>query len=192
MDVIYKDIDTYNIMPNWYKIGSDGSLINTKNQKAKLFISNAGYYRVNLVMKDHTHRNISIHRLVAYYFVNNPNPEIYNIVNHIDGNKLNNHYANLEWITQSENWAHANETLKSITMIGETHWKNKYPESLIIDICELLSLYPYKSNEIIKILHLVDDPNDKTTHEYFIMKKLIKNIRQRRVWKNTSNSYTWA
>lgn len=192
MAVIYKDIDVYGIMPGWYKIGSDGSLLNTTNKAAKVFISNTGYYRVNLVMKDHTHRNISIHRLVAYYFVDNPNPEIYNIVNHKDGNKLNNDYTNLEWVTQSENWYHARHTLNSITMIGETHWQNKYSTALVTDICELLSAHPYKSNEIIKILNLVDNPNDKQSLEYQRMKKLIKNIRQRNCWKHISDSYTWA
>ena len=61
MGVIYKDVDVYGIMPGWYKIGSDGTLLNTTNHPAKLFISNTGYYRVNLVMKDHTHKNVSIH-----------------------------------------------------------------------------------------------------------------------------------
>lgn len=192
MEVIYKDINIYNVMPGWYKIGSNGTLINTTGKPAKVFISNTGYYRINLVMKDHTHKNVSIHRLVAYYFVNNPDPNKYAIVNHKDGNKLNNDYTNLEWVTTSENFIHARDTLNTITMIGESHWKNKYSIKLVTDICELLSIYPYKSNEIIKILKLVENPNDKTSHEYFMMKKLIKNIRQRRCWKSISSSYKWA
>ena len=189
-NIIYKDITTHNLMSGWYKIGNDGSLINSTGKVAKLFISNTGYYRVNLVLSDHSHHNFSIHRLVAEYFV--PNPNNLPIVNHIDGNKLNNSYLNLEWVTYSENWLHALYSLNSITSIGVNMWSNKYSEQMVTDICELLSTHPYKSNEIIKILKLVKDPNDVHSHEYKKMKKLIKNIRQRKCWKLISNSYTWA
>lgn len=46
------------------------------------------------------------HRLVAQYFILNKRDD-QNDVNHIDGNKQNNHYINLEWCTKSENMRHA-------------------------------------------------------------------------------------
>ena len=42
---------------------------------------------------------------MAEYFIDNPNN--YPIVNHIDGNKANNHIENLEWCTHSQNNIHA-------------------------------------------------------------------------------------
>lgn len=51
----------------------------------------------------------SVHRLVACYFIPNPNNKP--MVNHKDGNKQNNIQTNLEWVTRSENAIHARDNL---------------------------------------------------------------------------------
>ena len=48
------------------------------------------------------------HRVVLKTYAPHENQENLQ-VNHIDGNKLNNHYTNLEWATGKENMAHAVE-----------------------------------------------------------------------------------
>lgn len=50
-------------------------------------------------------RALSVHRLVARYFI--PNPHDKPCVNHIDNNTQNNVVTNLEWVTHKENSAHA-------------------------------------------------------------------------------------
>lgn len=68
--------------------------------------NNGGYCNVKLYRSgDKTFVSKKVHRLVADAFVENPNGK--NVVNHIDGQKDNNHYSNLEWCTQKENMHHA-------------------------------------------------------------------------------------
>jgi len=66
--------------------------------------NNKGYLVVQL-MKSGKRKTFSIHRLVAFTFILNPQnkPE----VNHKDGIKTNNKVNNLEWSTKSENGQHA-------------------------------------------------------------------------------------
>lgn len=59
-----------------------------------------GYVKVRINKKDQF-----VHRLVAIAYLSNP--ENKETVNHLDGNKLNNHVSNLEWSTRSENSKHA-------------------------------------------------------------------------------------
>jgi hypothetical protein len=52
---------------------------------------------------------MQVHRLVAMAFI--PNPDKLEIVNHIDGNKLNNSVGNLEWVSRGGNGKHYSEKL---------------------------------------------------------------------------------
>lgn len=68
--------------------------------------NSAGYLRVTL-WKNQEPKRFFVHRLVANYFVDRG--EGREVINHIDGDKKNNHYKNLEWVTRSENSRHALE-----------------------------------------------------------------------------------
>lgn len=60
------------------------------------------------------------HRLVALHFIENPNE--YKEVNHKDGNKVNNHFSNLEWCTRKQNQQHMRNVLGVKSPTGKDHW----------------------------------------------------------------------
>jgi hypothetical protein len=60
------------------------------------------------------------HRLVAMHFIPNINDKT--DVNHIDGNRSNNYYLNLEWATRSENIHHSYRVLCKKPASGPDHW----------------------------------------------------------------------
>jgi hypothetical protein len=85
-------------------LGNVKSLRSGKNLKG--IENNDGYLRVNL-SNNGKRKPIFIHVLVALSFVENLKPLIYNMVNHLDGNKKNNKWDNLEWTNNSGNVQHA-------------------------------------------------------------------------------------
>lgn len=62
----------------------------------------SGYLAVSLFTGSKRRHSFKVHKLVALTFIGEAPGASYQI-DHIDGNKLNNHYTNLRWITQSAN-----------------------------------------------------------------------------------------
>mgnify|MGYP002771064338 CR=1 FL=1 len=67
-----------------------------------------GYYGYSYRGKNKSKKNY-VHRLVAMHFVENPKPDKYKEVNHIDGDKSNNNADNLEWCNRKKNMEHASK-----------------------------------------------------------------------------------
>jgi hypothetical protein len=65
-----------------------------------------------------------LHILVAQLFLSTPEKEEF-IVNHIDGNKLNPKWINLEWISRSDNTKHAIRTGLQKLCYGENNGASK-------------------------------------------------------------------
>lgn len=84
-----------------------GRTYNLKQQRIKPINHNTGYCVVRL-SKDKQAKTIRLHRLIAENLIPNPLNKPY--VNHIDGDKRNNHPSNLEWCTAKENSSHAIKT----------------------------------------------------------------------------------
>jgi len=104
-----------------YKIDKDGNVYNLKGKIMKPQISNSGYKFVVLKI-DGKSRSKFVHRALAMAFIETIEGK--DIVNHKDGNKLNNNLNNLEWCTMSENIKHMYDT--GLKTYKPMHYKNKF------------------------------------------------------------------
>lgn len=90
---------------NKYEISKCGEIRNVKTKKILSSTISSDYYSNSISDNDKKRHKFRIHRLVALVYLDNPNN--YKIVNHKDGNKLNNNVDNLEWCNHSQNILHA-------------------------------------------------------------------------------------
>ena len=142
-----------------YSITSLGDVISFRRYSRGValspYIDKDGYACVSLRVGDKS-KAFKVHRLVAVTFLETSDLSLQ--VNHIDGNKLNNHFTNLEWISNLDNQRHAWQTgLKQI----------KLSLSQVSDIKDLIKLG--RSNTEIAKLYSVDQ-------------SLISNIKTGKIW----------
>ena len=128
-----------------------------------------GYMSVNPTIKFRRR----VHRLVAEVFI--PNPENKSQVNHIDGNKSNNHVTNLEWVTPAENMQHAIDT--GLRSIGADITHSKLTEE---DVIEIINLF---DNGII---------DSEIAKEFNVTAGVISSIRFGKTWKHVTKGRTWT
>jgi hypothetical protein len=95
--------------PDYY-ISNRGEILSKRVEGKEKVLSThtnkvTGYTQICLITSDKGRKpkkdTFTLHRLVAEYFVDNPNG--YDRIHHKDHNKSNNHYWNLEWVTQEQN-----------------------------------------------------------------------------------------
>ena len=156
-----------------YIIGEYGSAYNIrKHALLNQRIDKDGYLRVYISGK-----LMPLHRVVAITFL--PYNENYMSlqVNHIDGNKMNNHYSNLEWCTCEENIKHA--VSNNLRANNEKHWGARFTNNEIEVICSLLE-QGYSGKDIAFI----------TGNEWNIkFSDMLTKIRRRISWKDISSKY---
>lgn len=100
------------------KVSNKGNVVSCKRGACRpltVYHTPSGYQQVSASVAAQSSRYV--HRLVAETWIDNPNPNYYTQVNHINGDKTDNRAENLEWVTGSQNMCHAWRT----GLIKRTH-----------------------------------------------------------------------
>lgn len=155
-----------------YILYEDGTIFSNFINNFMKFSTNGRGYRSTLLTYNGKHINIRIHRLVAENFVDNPMG--YSEVNHIDGNKDNNHANNLEWCTRSENIQHAYDNGLRKIPSGENNPRCKVSEEVIHKVCKDI-LNGMRTAHIAK--------------KYGIAWHIVDKVRRKENWKTVSDNY---
>ena len=144
-----------------YSVDEDGNVFShISDIKLKPYLTGEGYLNVKLDGK-----NRKVHRLAAEAFLPDflEKPQ----VNHIDGDKLNNHISNLEMVSASENVTHAFKS--GLNPKGENHTNSKL----------------YNDDAIaIKRLLLTGERVTSIARKFGVSKNAISDIKFGRTWKH--------
>ena len=146
-----------------YSVNEEGDVFShISGRKLKPGLSGGGYYLVDLAGKSRL-----VHRLVAEAFLPDflDKPQ----VNHIDGDKLNNHVSNLEMATAKENAAHAYKTGLKVSVKGENHGRAKLSAEDVISIKSLL---------------LKGETNISIAKKFGISTTVISYIKSGKIWRH--------
>lgn len=172
----WKDINGFDN----YQISNHGRVRNKSTLKIlKGHISIWGYHWVD-VRKNKTRKHLAVHRLVAEHFLqpptkvqkewaNNTKNKVV-LVNHIDSDKTNNHYSNLEWVTSSENGKHAYKYGNATIQRGRAKLSEEQIEQIKKD-------YSNYNGSIIEFAREV-------CGKYNVVRKTIRRILYNQTWKD--------
>lgn len=112
-------------MENWkviveyppYSISSLGRVKNnTTNKVLKAVPNTFGYLQVRLY-KEGQYKVFTIHQLVAAYFLPIPSGDLE--LNHVDEDKLNNRWDNLEWVQHKDNCNHGTRNVRMANKLSK-------------------------------------------------------------------------
>ena len=156
-----------------FKITEKGEVISSTGRSLKFQKSKKGYLSVKIYFLDKTVKRKSIHRLVALAFI--PNPNNLPVVNHKDGNKLNNCVDNLEWTTVEYNTWHAANILQA--QKGDKATNRTIDSKIATKVCEMLVL-DMRSMDIAEQLN--------------IPRNIVRDIRTRKTWTHISKNYPFV
>lgn len=181
----WRDVTYPGIKPGQYRVSNYGDVYSTYAKGILKPSKKHKYYRVALARGDGTFATVSVHRLVAWEFVHNPNPDLLDFVNHKNGDTHYNYYQNLEWSNNQLNQIHARDHGLLNPRYGETHGNNVYSTEMIIDIYKAINS-GHSTEEIAKCCRKYYDCSERTDSALFA---LIRHIRKGDRWQKVINDY---
>lgn len=146
-------------IPNYtdYKINAFGDVIDIDGKFLSKHLTYNGYHRVWL-KRNNIKKRKRVHCLVLETFIG-PRPKGKQC-NHKDGNKLNNHVSNLEWVTPKENHRHARQmgliNHDDNPAFVKQKFKGKFKEGEVWLIKRLLKADIVLQKEIAKMFQVVN------------------------------------
>jgi len=155
-----------------YHVTRCGRVFNKFGRELKQQTNQKGYKMVGLSIGDGKKITRTIHRLVALVYI--PNPYNLSDVDHIDGDRTNNHITNLRWLTHGENIRHSYNSGRR-SAVGENNARAILTNSEVHDICCLFEngYRPYQVRDM--------------GYPYV----LVQRIYNKRSWKSISNHYSF-
>ena len=136
-----------------YEVTKEGEIISHSISGKQMVLSTSQstkYKMVSLYLNGVT-VNKYVHRLVAEQYCERP--EGCNEVDHIDGDKFNNHADNLEWVTRAENMSRAYDA-NLIDCRGTNSALSKTNESDVIEMRRLWDLREMKQGELSEMFNI--------------------------------------
>lgn len=153
-----------------YAVSNNGRVASFRNQRGwrrfPLILTQLSHHQGYKRVKLGGQRPIMVHRLVAEAFIPLDKTRLY--VNHIDGDKANNHYSNLEWTNYSENQKHAYRVGLRQSRKGAQHH-----EAILNEL------------QVINIRHCQGSASNRTLADlYGVPLQVIYRIMRRETWKH--------
>ena len=112
------------------------------------------------------------HRIVAKYFVENKNPDKFDVVNHLNGIKDDNRAENLEWCNSSMNMLHSYQELGHI----KNHNGENNPKAQLT----------LEQVEVIRNLYKKGEKQSDLGRKYNVNRNVIYKVINNITWKNES------
>jgi DNA-directed RNA polymerase specialized sigma24 family protein len=144
-------IDAYGNVYSWWD--NKGRRRETPEMR-RVSVTHEGYHWVSI------HRRVSglkrskrgfVHRWVCMAF-NGPQPSSVHECAHLDGNKANNHYSNLAWVTKKENESH--KVQHGTVLTREKNHAAKLDQRMANACIALVDVYKMSYSQVGKIFDI--------------------------------------